>query len=241
MTAGELVAVHPGTGELLDHLEQRPPADLADALAAIRAQQDQLAEWGKVLETELRRRLKLMDRKLAVFGDYEVATTTSRKSVWDVAELEVQIESLVEQGILKAGDVTEVIDRTPTVRAGAATTLIRRLDGASKRAIEQTRTWKEQSGKVTVVRSVELVAASEQGSLAPPPEAQQGPADPAEAPAKTYDFFRDGDTAAPDPRPTARDASPTPTAAPEPRPPASTRPPQRPAQPTPLDPEELFA
>jgi hypothetical protein len=188
------LVVNLATGEVLEHLDHVPPETLAEALEALRDRQTQFKQWQSDLESELRRRLRLLDRKLSVFGEYEVAMTTPQKSEWDVEILEAGIASLVDQGVLKSGEVTEVVDRTPTVRAGEATKLINRLSGEPKRALEAARTWKEQPGKLTVVRSVQLPAAAERDSLAlehgdrrPGPDTPR-PTGPAELP-RAHDLF----------------------------------------------------
>lgn len=176
------------TGEVLEQLQHVPAETLAEALEELRERQAQFGQWQRDLEGELRRRLRVLDRKLAVFGEFEVAMTTPKKSEWDLDILEAGIESLVDQGVLKKGEVTEVVDRTPTVRAGEATKLINRLSGDPKRTLEAARTWKDQPGKLTVVRSVQLQTAAERDSLVlehgdrrPGPDTPR-PTDPAELP-----------------------------------------------------------
>lgn len=187
------LVVNLATGEVLEHLDRVPPETLAEAVEALRERQTQFKQWQSDLEGELRRRLRALDRKLAVFGDYEVQMTTPKKSEWDLELLEAGINSLVQQGVLKNGEVTEVIDRTPTVRAGEATKLINRLSGEPKRTLELARTWKDERGKLTVVRSVELPTAVERDPLAlehggrrpgtPPPTG------PAELPPPAHSLF----------------------------------------------------
>jgi hypothetical protein len=183
----DLTAVNPVTGEVLEHLDQQPPAALAEAFADIRARIAEHERWQRAIEGELRRRLKVLDRTLAVFGEWEVSAKPANESVWDVEELEAQMRALEESGVLKAGEWTEVIDRTPTVRAGEATRLINRLDGAPKKALEATRTWRAKRAKLTVARSVALPAPEDVGRVPPRADtADDGhyPAAPASGPAR---------------------------------------------------------
>ena len=75
----ELVVVNPATGELLEHLDQQPPETLADALAAIRSRQDDAARMAAALEGELRRRLAMRGRKMAVYGTWEIEAQGTRE------------------------------------------------------------------------------------------------------------------------------------------------------------------
>lgn len=183
------IVVNVATGEVWEQLDKVAPEELAQALEELHERQAQFKHWQSEIEAELRRRLRAVDRKLAVFGPYEVAMTTPRKSEWDAELLEIEIASLVAQGVLKAAEVTEVIDRTPTVRAGEAAKLVNRLSGDPKRALESARTWKDQTGKLTVVRSVQLPTTAERGSLTPLPDAPPEPAGPAQLPRGTADLF----------------------------------------------------
>jgi hypothetical protein len=138
------------------------------------------------LEAELRRRLKLRQTKLAVFGDWEVESETSRRSEWDADALEQAMQALVDDGVVRAGDIADVIRREPVVSLSKARDLAARLDGDAKASVEACRTWKEKPGPLRVVRSVQLPTADEiralrgdtdgrpgEGSAAVPPAADQ--------------------------------------------------------------------
>jgi hypothetical protein len=185
------VAVNPATGELLEHLDTQPPATLAEALAAIRIEQAKLTDWARALEAQLRHQLKVQERTVAQFGDYQVTAKPSNRSTWDVELFENELGRLVEQGAIKASEVTEVIKRETTVRAGEANRLIARLDGEPKAALSAARSWREEPGKVTVEKHTAELPAPEQVSSeprpsAPPahpqPDASVPPARPAQAP-----------------------------------------------------------
>ena len=236
----DLAAVNLTTGEVLEHLEQQPPSVLAEALAAVHTHQAELKRWNDALEGELRRRLKIQQVTGAVYGEWEVTAARGRESVWDAAELEPALQRLADDGVIRPGDWTGVITREPVVSKSKARDLLAQLDGDAAETVKACRTWKDKPGKLTVTRSIALVA-PEQGSLTPPPPPEPSePANPAEPPPpKTYDFFRlDAE-----PDPTVEETPPPPAANPaEPRSPVPTGSPQPPAPPPPLlDPEELFA
>lgn len=158
MTGTNLAPVHLGTGELLERLDEQPADTLAEALHLVHARQAEAKRWEDALEAELRRRLKVRQVRLAVFGDWEVEAASSRESVWDADELEHTMRRLVDEGAIRAGDVANVITREPVVSRSKAKQLASRLDGDAKTAVEAACTWKEKPGKLTVVRSVQLPA-----------------------------------------------------------------------------------
>ena len=165
----DLVHVPDRQGQLLERLDQQPPEVLADALDAIHARQANLKAAAGALEAELRRRLKLRQAKLAVFGEWEVAASSGRSSVWDADELEPTLQRLIDEGTLRAGDVADVITRTPVVAASKANAVLGRLAGDAKTAVEACRTWQDKPGKLTVARSVQLPAPADEPALAPAP------------------------------------------------------------------------
>lgn len=161
MTDGDY-AVHPGTGEILEHLDQQPAEALAETLDAVRGRQDELDRWAGALDRELRRRLKLRSAKLAVFGDWEVQAPTGNQSVWDADELEPVLAGLVADGTVRAADIADVITRPPVVSVSRANRLLARLTGDAHSAVAACRTWKEKPGKLLVARSVQLMPDAEQ-------------------------------------------------------------------------------
>lgn len=219
------VAVNPSTGELLEHLDQQPPEALAAALDAVHVLQGRLKESGDALEAELRRRLKMRQARLVVFGDWEVEASVSRESVWDAVELEGAMTRLVEDGTIRAADIADVITREPVVARTKAKQLASRLTGDARAAIDAACTWKEKPGKLTVARSVNLLDAAPEAAEKTPPV--DGKAD------------RGG---------TVSEADPVLAGSSESRPGAARAPSDNahmagPAQPDPpaLDPQELFA
>jgi hypothetical protein len=150
--------VHLGTGEVLERLGEQPADTLAEALHLVLEREAEAKRWADALAVELRRRLAIRQTKLAVFGEWEVEAATSRESVWDAAELEAALEQLVEEGVVRAGDVADVITREPVVSRSKAKTLASRLTGDAKATVEATCTWRDKPGKLTVVRSVQLPA-----------------------------------------------------------------------------------
>jgi hypothetical protein len=159
------LAVNPQTGEVLEHLGQQPPEALAWALVEIHARQAEMKLWSDALETELRRRLKVRGARVAVFGDWEVEATRTRQSDWDLGGLEPVLEALVEEGVVRAADVTEVITREPVISRKHARQLMGRLTGEARAAVEACCTWRETAGKLIVTRSVELSSGEPEGVL----------------------------------------------------------------------------
>lgn len=168
----DLAAVNPETGEILEHLEQQPPDALAEALDAVRNRQAELKRWNDALEDELRRRLKARQATIAVFGEWEVESSRKRESEWDADELEPTMQRLADEGVIRAGDWTDVITRDPIVSRSRAGALLGQLDGAAAEAVKACRTWKEKRAQLTVTRSVELIPAAEE---APPVDAPGPP------------------------------------------------------------------
>lgn len=153
------------TGEVLERLDEQPPEVLAEALDAIHNRQDELKLWGDALEAELRRRLKLRRSRVVVFGDWEVEATRARQSDWDLGGLEPVLEQLVEEGVVRAADVADVITREPVISRKAARQLMGRLTGDARAAVEACCAWRETAGKLTVTRSIELASGTPEGVL----------------------------------------------------------------------------
>lgn len=213
---GDELAVHPGTGELLEQLDQQPPETLAEALAAVNATRADLDKWQRALEGELRRRLKALDRTFTVFGDWEVRAPVGRSRSWDAAELEGVLTGLAQEGVIKAAEAAGVIVREPKVAGKAALALRSRLTGDARAAVDDTWTWIERPDKLEVVRSVELPTADEVAEIRD----------------------RAGTT---DPSPFGGSANAPDSAKTRPRPGAALAPLSEPPAPYPLDVEELFA
>jgi hypothetical protein len=162
-------AVNPDTGELLEHLDQQPPEALAEALDAIYAWQAKLKRSEDAIAAVLRQCLKVRQARTVVWGDWSVEASVRRESVWDGAELEPVLQQLVDDRVVAAGDLTGIIVREPVVSRSKANALAKRLDGDAKAAVEACCTWKEKSGKLTVVRSVQLPAPDPEPALTPSP------------------------------------------------------------------------
>jgi hypothetical protein len=173
------VVAHPLTGEVLVDLDQQPPELLAHALVVVRDRTAALAAGQRALERELRRRLKILDRKTAVFGEWEVEATTTRESEWDVDELERAMAQLIDDGVIRAAEVTDVVTRTPTVSRSKAKALRDRLDGAAREQVAAALVgWHDKPTKLTVARSVALPTAEEVKAFrepAPPPSLDGAP------------------------------------------------------------------
>jgi hypothetical protein len=219
-------AVNPATGEVLEHLDQQPPAALAEALEAIHTRQADLKQWSDALEGELRRRLKILgDRRFAQFGDWEVVAEVSRSREWDADELENVLAQLCDEGIIRAGETADLIVRKSTVAAKAALALRSRLGPEAQTQIDTAWTWKERRKPLQVARSVALPTAEQMHELlaADHPSAEAASDSPA-------------DRVPPSPSADPAPAQPTAES-------AATRAPSSPAAgpaPLVLDPKELF-
>jgi hypothetical protein len=148
-----VAVVDPATGELLEALHTQPPERLADVAFELRARQGELRKMQQAVEAELRRRMVIRDRRLVVFGDYEVKLT--RESVWDAEELEGVLGELVDRGAVHASELTRVIRRETTVSRTEANRLLTRLSGSARDAIERCMSWRT-SGRLQIARSVAL-------------------------------------------------------------------------------------
>jgi len=177
-------ATDPITGELLEHLDQQPAEKLAETLSNIHSRQADLKAWQGALDAELRRRLKLRQTKMAIFGDWEVEASVSRSRAWDADKLEAVMARLVDEGVIRAGDTSDVITRPPVVAGKAALALRSRLTGDALTLIDETWAWKERPGAVTVTRSVDLLDALPEATE-PAPVMDQAPG-PVEPPPETW-------------------------------------------------------
>jgi hypothetical protein len=153
----DVVVAHPVTGELIESLEAAPPAMLADALLALRERQQQLRAMERQIEDELRRRLAGRERRVIVFGDFEVEARPASRRQWDGDELEGALRELLDRGAVDARDLTDVIRHETVVSGKEALRLMGRLQGDALRLVEACFEW-VQAGplKVTVARSVQL-------------------------------------------------------------------------------------
>jgi hypothetical protein len=158
MNGTDVTPVHLGTGEVLERLNEQPADTLAEALHLVLEREAEAKRWADALAVELRRRLAIRQTKLAVFGEWEVEASTSRESVWDGDELEAALQQLVDEGVVRAADVADVITREPVVARSKAKALLARLTGDAHDAVQATCSWREKPGKLTVVRSVQLPA-----------------------------------------------------------------------------------
>jgi len=148
--------VHLGTGEILERLDEQPPETLAEALHLAQQREAEAKRWVDALAAELRNRLKLRQTKRAVFGDWEIEAPVTRSRAWDADDLEGVLRRLVDDGVVRAGDVADVITREPVVAGKAALALRSRLTGDALSLVDQTWAWKERPGPVTVTRSIAL-------------------------------------------------------------------------------------
>lgn len=155
----ELV-LHPTSGEVLGkraELASLPPETLADALLALDEQAKRLRETRKLLDGELSRRLDIRGRDKLAFGAFELHRTKRSERVWDGDELELVLRRLIDEGVVAAHEVIDVITHETTVSKAAAARLLDRLATRERRAVEACFHWKSTSGRIEVVRSIPLL------------------------------------------------------------------------------------
>ena len=197
--SGQLAVVHPVTGELLTSLDQLSGTAVAELRVAIDERQRNLKAMLATVDEDIRRRLKLLDRKRAIFGEFEIEIKSERRSVWDAPEAETVLEQLVKDGTLRAGEVTEAVTHETVAHAGELTRVLAKLDGPAQGLLAACRSWASKGpAKVTVVRSQPLIA--ETSSSAPttpaakedtggPPPASSPDGEPAPPPITHEELF----------------------------------------------------
>lgn len=155
---GASVIVHPRTGEVLDALQAQPAERLADAYAAIVAEQKRLKDAAAALKGELQNRLAVRGVAVMTVGDWEVGEQRGESSRWDGQELEQVVRELLDAGAVELRDVEGLIKHETKVDGNAANRLSRRLVGTNKAAVEACRTKERVTRGFGVVPSLPLVA-----------------------------------------------------------------------------------
>ena len=111
MTDLDVEVVHPVTGEKLDHLDTRPPETVAEVVDALRKHIAVAKAMLLLAERELRHRVDVKTggfNRVAIFGEWEVQDHPARRREWDPDDLEAVLRELVDDGVVTAGEVTEV-------------------------------------------------------------------------------------------------------------------------------------
>ena len=148
---------HPATGEVLD-LDNAPSEQLAEAALELKEREAQLKSWRQAIENELLGRLDKGRRRKVVVGEYEVEIATSWRRVWDHEDLETVVAGLLDAGVLKHAEVGGLLTPQPAKLDGKlAASLIDRLSGDAREAVEGCFTWEQQKSRLTVVRSIPLL------------------------------------------------------------------------------------
>jgi hypothetical protein len=155
--------VHPATGEVFDEqaLEREPPENVADLLHALREHMALVRRAEQLVTAELERRLATRKRSKWVVGDYEVERATRNARQWDGKQLEQVLGELVEQGIVSASEVADVVEHVVKVHGSQANRLQAQLIGEAEQAVADCWHWERKPGGVSVVRSIPLVAIDE--------------------------------------------------------------------------------
>jgi hypothetical protein len=154
--------VHPHTGEVLDRLDQRSPEVLAEALHAITARQETLKASAAALDAELRRRLQIRGRNVATFGEWEVALEQGREAVWEGEQAEEILRELVDEGVLRAGELTDVISHETVIHRSAMNRVLARLTDQYRHKLETARYWQSRGrGRLRVTATAQITEGEE--------------------------------------------------------------------------------
>lgn len=153
--------VHPGTGEVVD-VTTLPDEELAEVWVEMEDRERRSKAWREHVTNELRDRLTAKNRKVWPVGAYEVSREDRNESVWEPRELDAVIRELVQNGVVTAVEVADVVSHEPTVSKSNANRFLARLAGDARRAVDECRTWTRKPGPVKVVRAVQLIEESEQ-------------------------------------------------------------------------------
>jgi hypothetical protein len=161
----DTVVVHPNTAEVLDHLDQQPPEVLAECLHAVTARQATLKASADALDAELRRRLQIRGRNVATFGDWTVALEQGREAVWEGEQAEEILRELVDEGVLRAGELTDVISHETVIHRSAMNRVLARLTDTYRGKLEAARYWQSRGrGRLRVTATAQLIEEGEDGS-----------------------------------------------------------------------------
>lgn len=150
------------SGQVWPDITEVPTAALAGAVTEIQARTRRYAEWRKAAEAELLRRLSESRRRSAVVDGWDIQhVSTGRARVWDADDLELTLRELVDENVLRAGEITGLIRTTRSVDGTAARDLLAQLDGDAKARVEACFRWERKgSDKVTVTKAPEERRAS---------------------------------------------------------------------------------
>ena len=137
--AGELVP-DPQTGELID-LRTAPPELLAEAAWILSERERAFRGVRQAVEAELRERLKQSGRRRDQFGRYQLALEPVNRREWDPEELEQCVRALIDEGVVRAGEVTGLLRHETVVSGKTAQTLLGRLSGEPATRLSRCFRW----------------------------------------------------------------------------------------------------
>ena len=124
---------------------------LADALDLARERQRETKAVADAVAAELRARLQVLGRNRAVVGGWRIEAKAGRSREWDAEDLEAALETLVADGVVRAGEIADVITTTRKVNGTKALELLGLLgDGDAKAMLEACYRWKDGRPSVTV-------------------------------------------------------------------------------------------
>jgi hypothetical protein len=123
--------VDPRNGEVID-LGAAPSDQLGELILECRIRKDLLETWRRAATDELLRR----HDRLTVVGDIEIRPDHGRGKEWDPDDLKGVVLDLIDQGVLSASDVTDLITNQPAkVNGNIANRLLDRLTGEHRELV----------------------------------------------------------------------------------------------------------
>ena len=143
-------ATHPVTGEIIDL--DSPTPELARLLLLVDEHLRVCRAAAKAVKDELTGRIGAEpDRKL-ITGGVMLELRRRSESVWDVEELEVALQELIDAGTISAGDCTGIIDRTPHVHRDRLNRLVGQLPDGARQQVEACRHWQRRTSDALTIK-----------------------------------------------------------------------------------------
>lgn len=153
-----LAVVDPRDGTLLGDLHDESTDLLAHVAVELNARVQQLKAMRERVDAELTQRVHHAGRKIVLVDNLELRVESGRGRVWDGEELEAALRELVDGGVMQAGELTGILDRTPRVDGKQAARLLGLLHGQPLATVEACFRW-EQKGRprLVITPSVQLI------------------------------------------------------------------------------------
>lgn len=152
------VVYDPRDGTVYDQLSDEPTGLLAHLALELKQREQQFKQMREHVEAELTQRIQAGGRKTVLVEGLELSIKSGRGRVWDGDELEDALRSLVDDGVLHAGELTGLITHKTDVDGKRAVALLGMLHGPPFTLVEGCFHW-EQKGrpKLTITPSIALL------------------------------------------------------------------------------------